>query len=328
MIQRMSAHPRVLITGAGGFVGPHLAAALRRSFEESISILGTGLQSQEHTAFGQIVALDVTDDAAVRAAITEYRPSHVINLAAIAAPSAANANPDVGWRLHLDATRSIARAIMDVVPRTVLIHVGSGLAYGESARSGLPLNETTVLAPTDDYGASKAAADLALGAMVAKGLRCVRFRPFNHTGPGQTVNFVIPAFAMQIARIEVGLSPPTMRVGNLEPQRDFLDVRDVVDAYVKSVQLSDKLEPGVILNVASGIPRRVSDILQMLLALTKVDITVENDLAKARAPGLPIVVGDAEKARQLLDWAPTRLFEDTIADVLNDCRSRVLQSGC
>lgn len=318
----MSASPRVLITGAGGFVGPHVATALRQAYGNAVSILGTGLQACQAPGVGEIVELDVTDPVAVRGVIEQYRPSHVVNLAAIAAPAAANADPAV-WRVHLDAARHIANAILAEVPDCVLVHVGSGLAYGDSARSGLPLDEDTVLAPTDEYGASKAAADLALGALVAKGLKCVRFRPFNHTGPGQTEAFVVPAFAMQIARIEAGLNPAVIRVGNLEAQRDFLDVRDVAEAYVRAVQHSASIEPGLILNVASGVPRRIFDVLQMLLSKTRMDIAVEVDPARARASGLAVVVGDAARARWVLNWTPKYDFEHTVGDVLDDCRSRL-----
>ncbi|MGM4997219.1 NAD-dependent epimerase/dehydratase family protein [Tardiphaga sp. 538_B7_N1_4] len=323
MIHHMSSQPRVLITGAGGFAGPHLVTALRRAYGEAVSIFGTALQAHEHPIVGTISALDVTAPAAVREAIAQYRPSHIVNLAAIAAPSAANADPAVGWRVHLDATRSIAMAILDVAPTCVLVHVGSGLVYGDTARSGMPLDEDAVLAPTDEYGASKAAADLALGALVTKGLKCIRFRPFNHTGPGQTDAFVIPAFAMQIARIEARLVPAVMLVGNLEARRDFLDVRDVADAYVLGIQRSDHLEPGLILNVASGIPRKISDILTMLLSQTEMSIAVEVDPARAQASGLSVVVGDATRARHVLDWTPGHDFETTVRDVLNDCRSRL-----
>ncbi|MDB5582204.1 MAG: NAD-dependent epimerase/dehydratase [Bradyrhizobium sp.] len=316
------AQPRILITGAGGFVGPHVATSLRRAFGSDVSILGTALQAREDAIFGAIAPLDVTDDAAVCEAIAQYKPSHLVNLAAIAAPSAANADPAAGWQVHLHATRSIAAAILNLVPECVLVHVGSGMVYGDTARSGLPLDEDAVLAPTDEYGASKASADLALGALVARGLKCVRFRPFNHTGPGQTEAFVVPAFAAQIARIEAGLIPPVMRVGNLDAQRDFLDVRDVADAYVRAIQQSDRLEPGLILNVASGIPRRISDILQTLLAETRMKIVVEIDPERARAPGLSIVVGDASRAQRILGWVARYGFEDTVTDVLRECRSR------
>ena len=118
---------------------------------------------------------------------------------------------------------------MDKAPDCWLLNAGSGLVYGESAKPGLPLDESALLAPIDEYAVTKAAADLALGALARRGLKCIRFRPFNHTGAGQAGAFVIPAFAMQIAQIEAGLAEPVIHVGNLDAERDFLDVRDVVE---------------------------------------------------------------------------------------------------
>ncbi|MBB1093119.1 NAD-dependent epimerase/dehydratase family protein [Rhodopseudomonas pseudopalustris] len=317
-----SAPLRILITGATGFVGPHLAAAIRQRFGDRAELTATALDAGDDAVLGAIKALDVTDRAAVEATIGDLQPTHLVNLAALAAPAAANADPALGWRVHLDGPRNLGHAILAAAPACVLVHIGSGLAYGRTA-SDRPATEQTVLAPRDDYGASKAAADLALGALVAKGLRCVRFRPFNHTGPGQTDAFVVPAFARQIAQIEAGVAPPLLRVGNLDGQRDFLDVRDVAAAYVEAIARSELLEPGLILNVASGLPRRIGDILQQLLALTPEPIDVQRDPARDRADPADIIVGDATRARTLLDWKPTIDFATTIADVLNDQRARI-----
>ena len=110
--------------------------------------------------------------------------------------------------------------------------------------AGVALDESAAAAPMNTYAATKAAADLALGAMVNEGLRVIRLRPFNHTGPGQSPDFVVPAFARQIARIETGLQPPVMRTGALAPRRDFLDVRDVYAAYIACLQRADTLASG------------------------------------------------------------------------------------
>src|SRR6185369_16815868 len=107
-------------------------------------------------------------------------------------PAAAHADPDNTWRVNVHGTLSLARAILRRAPDCWLINVGSGLIYGESAISAGPLDETANLAPIDEYTANKAAADLALGAMARNGLKCIRLRPFNHTGPGQSEAFVVP----------------------------------------------------------------------------------------------------------------------------------------
>jgi GDP-4-dehydro-6-deoxy-D-mannose reductase len=205
-----------------------------------------------------------------------------------------------------------------------LLNVGSGLVYGDSAKPGLPLDETALLAPVDEYAVTKAAADLAIGALTRRGLKSLRFRPFNHFGPGQAETFVIPAFAMQIAKIEAGVAEPIIRVGNLDAERDFLDVRDVVHAYALAVRTADDMQaPGTILNIASGTPQRIGDILERLLRQSRVAITVEQDPARLRPSDLPRILGDATRARRTLGWAPVHTFDDTLAAVLDDCRARV-----
>ncbi|NOX73041.1 MAG: NAD-dependent epimerase/dehydratase family protein [Alphaproteobacteria bacterium] len=314
---------RILITGASGFVGPHLVEALRRVFMNEAEILATALKAAEHSVLGQVTALDVTDSDAVNDMVERRQITHIVHLAGLAAIPAASADPQAAWRVHVHGTLNIAHAILGRSSDCVLLFVGSGQIYGASARTGLPLGETTLLAPVDDYSVTKAAADLALGALAKRGLRCIRMRPFNHTGPGQGEGFVVPSFAMQIARIEAGLQQPIIRVGNLDAERDFLDVRDVSNAYALSLLKSHEIAPGTILNVASGTAYRVRDILHRLLALTDVPIRVEQDPARMRPSDLPRIVGDAALARRLLGWAPKYAFDDTLADMLADCRERI-----
>jgi GDP-4-dehydro-6-deoxy-D-mannose reductase len=314
---------RVLMTGSDGFVGPHVENALRRVYDAEVEIIATSKAGGAHPVFGKMEALDVTDGSAMRSAIAHSQPTHVIHLAALAAVGAASSDPDKAWATHVDGTRNLANAILEYAPGCWLLNVGSGLIYGETARSGQPLDENALPAPVDDYGVTKAAADLALGALARRGLRVVRLRPFNHIGPGQTEAFAIPAFAMQIARIEAELIEPVLRVGNLDARRDFLDVRDVARAYALTVQHTHKLKSGVILNVASGIPCRIGDMLQTLLAQSQVAITVEHDPARMRASDLPLIVGNAARARELLGWRSEYGLNDTLGTVLDDCRSRV-----
>jgi GDP-4-dehydro-6-deoxy-D-mannose reductase len=313
---------RILITGALGFVGPYLSQALR-SVCGDVTILATGRTAGEHPLLGAVSALDVTDLSAVRDRIRHYQPTHVVNLAGLAAPTAATSDPTAAWQVHVQGALNLAYAILDEAPRCWLLSVGSGLVYGESAKPGLPLDENALLAPVDEYAVTKAAADLALGALARRGLQSIRFRPFNHFGPGQAETFVIPAFAMQIAQIEAGLAEPVIHVGNLDAERDFLDVRDVVDAYALAVRSAEDMQaPGIILNIASGVPRRIGDILGRLLSQSRVRIEVEQDPMRLRPSDVPRMVGDADRARQKLGWTPSRSFDDTLAAVLDDCRTR------
>ena len=316
---------RVLVTGALGFVGPYLVEALRRSYENNIEIIATAKKAGQHAMLSPVRAIDVTDRTAVEDAIVGSNPTHVMHLAGIAAPTAVNADPDEAWRVHLQGTLNLARVILKRAPDCWLINVGSALVYGESAKAGRALDENALLAPLDEYSASKAAADLALGPLIRSGLKCIRLRPFNHTGPGQSEAFVAPAFAVQIARIEARLAPPIICVGNLDAQRDFLDVRDVANAYALVMKNLERLESGTVLNIASGIPRRISDILASLIARSRVEISVEQDPMRQRPGDLPILLGDASRARRLLHWRPEYSFEDTLTALLNDCRARAVQ---
>lgn len=316
---------RILITGAAGFVGTHAVRALQDRYGSALQLavtsksVGSGPSPEGFERY----ALDITDAQAVFNAIQSWRPTHVLHLAGIAAPAAASVDPDEAWRVHVFGARNLGQAILDKAPDCTLLHVGSGLIYGGTARSGLALDETALLDPLDDYGVTKAAADLAMGGLATKGLKVIRLRPFNHTGLGQSEDFVVPAFAMQIARIEAGLIEPVLRVGNLEAERDFLDVRDVVAAYLCVIEHSDAIEPGSIYNIASGQSLRISQILDEMISLSSTAIAVEQDAARMRPSDISKVVGDASKARTELGWKARHPLAQTLRQVLNACREQV-----
>jgi nucleoside-diphosphate-sugar epimerase len=255
--------------------------------------------------------------------VAETRPGALVHLAAIAAPSEARKDPDAAWRINLGGTLNLARAVLAAEPACVLLFASSADAYGRSFAAGTPLDETAPLAPLNAYGATKAAADLALGAMVADGLRCIRLRPFNHTGSGQSEAFAVPAFARQIARIEAGLQEPVIHVGALGGSRDFLDVRDVCAAYAEALARADALPQGAILNLASGQTRRMEDVLQDLLRASGVRAEIRIEPSRLRPSEISAASGNASLARRLLDWAPRIPWEQTIRDVLTDWRERV-----
>jgi GDP-4-dehydro-6-deoxy-D-mannose reductase len=280
------------------------------------------MQGDVRPVLGATTALDITDAEACQALIGDWRPTHVVNLAGLAAPAVAAKAPDRTWAIHLHGVRNLAEAILGRAPDCRLIQVGSGLVYGQTANSGEPLDERAVLAPLDDYAASKAAGDLALGVYIRKGLKCIRLRPFNHSGPGQSEDFVIPAFAMQIARIEAGLAPPVVRVGNLDAARDILDVADVAEAYALAIRDFDRAEPDAIFNIAAGKAVKIEEILKGLLALSTAAITVERDPSRNRPSDIPIIIGDAEKFRNCFGWSPKHSLTDTLKGTLDDCRFR------
>lgn len=304
---------RILLTGAAGFVGGHLVPALRTAFPAAaLTLCGEGM-----------TPLEITDDAAVRTLVAEIRPDACIHLAAVSAVPAARRDPGYAWRVNLHGTLSLGEALLEYAPDCTLLYVSSAEIYGRSFQSGLPVDETAPPAPMNTYAATKAAADLALGAMRSNGLRAIRLRPFNHTGPGQTAGFAVPAFARQIARVAAGLQPAVLEVGALDTQRDFLDVRDVCAAYVACLARDEPLPAAQILNIASGVPRRIGDILAEMLSLAGVTAEVRTGDALLRPSEIPMACGDAGMARALLGWEATVPWERTLRDVLDDWKARV-----
>ncbi len=306
---------RILVTGAAGFVGQHLLAELAGRFGSRCEIVPTARGAERGYA-----ALDITDAEAVRAVLADLRPTHVINLAAIAAPVTARRDPGAAWLLHAQAPAALGRAILSAAPECWLLHVSSGMVYGRSGLEGQPLAEYAALAPVDEYGVTKAAGDLALGALVSEGLRCAVLRPFNHTGPGQSDAFAIPAFAAQIARIEAGLDEPVLRVGNLSAKRDFLDVRDVVRAYALVVERCAATAPGSVFNVASGTAVRMDEILGMLLSQSSRKIAVEGDPARMRPSEVASICGDATRLKAATGWSQLIGHAQMLGDVLKEYR--------
>ncbi len=303
-----AAPARILLTGASGFVGTHMRRALAAAFPAA------PLLTQR---------VDIRDAAAVLALVRDTRPEVCIHLAAMAAIPDAQRNPDEAWRVNLHGTLHVGRALLAEAPSCRMLFASSADAYGATFRRGSALDEEAPLAPMNTYGATKAAADLALGAMARDGLRVVRMRAFNHTGPGQTPSFVVPAFARQIARIAAGLQAPVMAVGNLDSRRDFTDVRDVCDAYVACIRAGADLPAGTILNLASGQPRRIADILNDLIALAGVQVEIRTDPARMRGADLPITQGDSSLARRLIGWTPAHPWPETLRAVLADWQARV-----
>ena len=314
---------RILVTGAGGFVGAHLLPALRAAFPNARLIAAGRRTDVAARGADEAVALDLDDGAAMPGVVAACRPDAVLHLAARADVGASFRDPLAAWQTNLLGTVALGEAVLRAAPDAPFIMASSGEVYGLAFRRGTPVSEDAAPAPANPYAASKAAADLAVGEMALRGLRAVRMRPFTHTGAGQTDGFVVAAFAHQVARIEAGLQPPILHTGALDRWRDFLDVRDVCAAYVAALQRSDALEPGVALNICSGQPRRIGDMLQALLDLSGVTARVEQEAARLRPTDVEKVIGDPARARALLGWEPRIPWEETLRSVLADWRARV-----
>lgn len=307
---------RILITGGNGFVGRHFAAALAE-LEDLDVVVGSYAGNGASPGAGASVALDVTDADQVLSVIRTVRPTHVVHLAAIAAPSVAQRFVRKTWEVNFGGTMNVALALTEAAPDCRMIFCSSAEIYGDSFRSGTPLDERAALDPTNVYGVAKAAADLLVGQMAKRGLKAVRLRPFNHTGPGQSEDFVIPSFAAQIARIERHEQEPVIQVGNLTGRRDFLDVRDVVRAYVDVILRFDEFPSGSVFNVSSGRAIAIGEMLDYLVSLASRKITIRQDPTRFREGEIAEVVGNSDALRQALNWAPRFELPATLASVLD-----------
>lgn len=315
----MSQH-RILVTGANGFVGTWLLRAFQDiSAETSVEVVSAGRGANCD------IDMDIVDRRATERAVRDIRPTALIHLAAIAAPMEARKNPSQAWDVNLHGTLNLARAVLEDAPECRFIHAGSSESYGYFFHDAgeQAVKEDSPLKPMTAYGATKAAADIAIGQMCYDGLRAIRFRPFNHTGPGQSDAYVVPAFASQVARIMAGQMKPAIEVGNLTAHRDFLDVRDVVRAYAWAALGRGEGMEGGVFNLASGKAVRIQSILDTLIRLSGKPIEVVVAPDRVRPVDIPHASGDATAVRQALGWQPEIDLETTISDVLEDWRRKI-----
>ncbi|MGE3807379.1 MAG: GDP-mannose 4,6-dehydratase [Gemmataceae bacterium] len=314
---------RVLITGITGFAGGHLAEALLD--EPGLEVHGTSRQgcwpdNLRHLAAR--VTLHRCDLAANRAAIDalirKVAPGHIYHLAGYANTGRSFFEPDEAWLGNLTATRALYDAVVQWQGNPRILYVGSGLAYGKPAGSE-PFTEDAPLCPGNPYAASKAAADLAsFQYSVFPGLDIVRARPFNHFGPRQAADYVVAAFAKQIAAIEAGRQPPIVETGNLTPRRDLTDVRDTVRAYQLLLRAG---KAGEVYNVASGTTHAMQEILDGLVALARVSVQVKPRDDLRRTVDVPVMCGCPERLRQATDWTPRIPLGETLRATLDYWRA-------
>lgn len=313
---------RILITGAGGFVGHHLANHLRDS-QPAATLYGTTLFPEETVSSAIDIAqqIDLKEPQQARDLLRDRAPDLIFHLAAQAFVPRSFDDPWETLENNIRAQLNITQACLELDLRPRIVVISSAEVYGAVSPAQLPLDERTEIRPTNPYSVSKVAQDmLALQVHLSHRLPIMRARPFNHIGPGQNTRFVAPAFAIQIAKIEANRQEPFIYVGNLEAKRDFTDVRDIARAYTL---IAEKGAPGEAYNVASGSATSVRQILNSLLALTDIDIEVRVDRARLRPVDIPEIRGDAGKLRRDTGWTPSFTLQETLKDVLADCRQRV-----
>lgn len=277
----------VLVTGAASFSGRHLLAALA----------GCEIVATDVAAGSGVRPLDVRDPAAVRQVVREVAPRWIIHLAGLLSDDAAES-----FAVNLGGTRHVVEACDGLEPRPAVLVVSSAAVYGLTRPEESPVRECTPLRPVTAYGASKAAAEIAALALHRRGVARVKVaRPFNLVGPGLRPGFAPSDFMAQaLAARRAGGGE--IRVGNLEPRRDFVDVRDAVRAYRLLLEADGGW--GECFNVATGAPVAVRELLAGVIEAAGAGAAVVEDPARRRAVDVPEQVGDATALRALTGWRP------------------------
>ena len=295
---------RALITGGSGFVGRHLRQHLETQGDVVVSV------DKE---------CDITDLASVEASLDEHRPDVIYHLAALTHVGDSWTNPKEYTRVNVLGTKNLLDAANACVPKAAIVFVSSADVYGIVREEDLPLVETFRTAPANPYSSSKLEAEhFARESARDRGQRVVIARPFNHVGPGQSTQFVIPALVNRLLEAEEKGNDEIV-VGDLSTRRDFSDVRDVVRAYRLLAALA---KSGEVYNIASGLDTALSDIANSLRAQIAPEVRLVVDPSLLRPIEIPVMRGSFTKLHDATGWEPGITLENSLRDVIADVRSR------
>lgn len=312
----------VLVTGAAGFAGQHLVAQL--SANDAVPVVGTAVAGERPVtgpAAGLAdvcwLPLDLSDAASIEDVVVRTAPRQVYHLAAQSSVGESFRDPAGTWEVNATGFLYLVSACAEHAPGCRILLVSSAEVYGAVPEVRQPIAETRPPSPITPYGASKAAAEMvALAATRSSDVEVVIARSFNHTGAGQHRRFALPGFALQLSEMVDGRTEPVLRTGDLGVRRDFLDVRDVVAAYIR---LMEKGEAGAAYNVCSGHAHSLADLLDRLVALTGLSVERREDLARRRPADIGLLAGSCAKL-QSLGWRPRYSVEEMLASLYEGVR--------
>jgi GDP-4-dehydro-6-deoxy-D-mannose reductase len=297
--------PVALITGAHGFCARHLAARMAAAGDVRIVGLDCRRDAPAGVPLDEYVVADVTDEVGLDATLRRFRPDRIFHLAALMAGPAAEL-----YRVNFMGSVRLLESVRLAVPDCRVLLVGSAAEYGMAPAAEMPISEECVCRPTSAYGISKYAATLAAVnyAQTAR-LKTVIARPFNIVGAGLPTGLVVGAVLERAQAALANAGEPVVVVGNLDTQRDFVAVDDVVKAYLRML---DGSYWGEVFNVCSGEPRTVRSVLDELCSLSPRPIRFEVDPALVRPNDVAVVYGSCRKARKAFGFAPSSRLGDAL----------------
>lgn len=303
-------------------MGSHLAEFL---IQKKQKIYGTCLACEPLDNIAHIkkqinlTECDITDFDSLSKLIHRIGPDQIYHLAAFSSVGESFTRPLDVVGTNVRGALYLLEILRNMRKKIRLLVVSSADIYGRVKKKEIPIKESHNLNPVSPYGASKACADLlAYQYFQSYGVFVVRARSFNHTGPRQRLGFVVPDFASQIAKIDLVISKPVMKVGDLSAKRDLSDVRDVVKAYHL---LMEKGKPGEAYNVCSGKAFKIETLLSTLLRFSSKKIKLWKK-SKRRPNEIPVLLGDNSKIKKTAGWEPQISINKTLKDTLNYWREK------
>ena len=323
-----------LITGIAGFVGPHLAEHLLNNKHEVFGVDITKKKIENVISY----QTDILDRESLFSVMRKIKPDYVFHLAAQSSVEKSFSQPEFTKKVNVDGTKNLLDSILSAGIKPTILTVSSAQIYGFPKQ--LPITEQHPLNPQSPYAKSRLEQEklvleyskerndisnrgglFSIMNEIMPNMKVVIARSFNHTGPGQSEEFVCSDFAKQIVEIEKGLKEPLIKVGNLEAKRDFTDVRDIVRGYLLALE---KGKRGECYNLCSGKAYSIEEILQMLIKESECkDIKVEKDPQKMRAGDIAILLGDYSKFCKQTGWKPEIPLEQTLNDILEYWRKQI-----
>ena len=317
---------RVLITGITGFAGSHLAEYILANHPD-VRVFGfvrwrSRMDNIVHIQDKvELHEADIKDVISLKKALADIKPDRIFHLAAQSFVPASWRLPAETFAINAIGQINLFEALLSLKLNPKIHIAGSSEEYGHVNPDEVPMKETNPLRPLSPYAVSKVAQDLlAYQYFKSYGMKTVRTRGFNHTGPRRGDVFVTSNFAKQIAEIEKRKKEPVIHVGNLEAKRDFTDVRDIVRAYWLA---AEKGEDGEVYNVGTGKAMAMKEMLDILLSLSKAKVKIKVDPERLRPSDVPILQSDCSKFVRLTGWKPRIPLEQTFKDLLNYWRERV-----
>src|SRR3990167_3028519 len=308
---------KALITGIAGFAGSHLADNL---LAKNIKVFG--FYHPNHSTSNvdhiknkiQLFSVDLLNQKKTSDAVGEIKPDYVFHLAASSSPAQSFKNPGLTLENNLQSQINLLEALVKINSSAKILIVGSAEEYGIVEKKYDPVDEQTPIQPISPYAVSKVAQDfLGYQYFMHYKLNIVRVRPFNHIGPLQSTDFVVPAFASQIVQIEKKGSGK-IKVGNINSFRDFTDVRDVVRAYLLVL---DKGEMGDVYNIGSGKLVQIENVLKTLIALSPAKIEITFDKSRLAPTEVKSITCNYSKLKQATGWKPEIPLSTTLFDTIN-----------